>query len=72
MGIRVSIEYDNKRKNICAHYETVPASSKNPVITLAYISVVESSHCLYGLVPVLDVVAKLVSCKTLLVILMPG
>lgn len=21
MGIRVNIEYDNKRKNICAHYE---------------------------------------------------
>ena len=49
-----------------------PPPKKIPVIMLPSFSIAESFHCVYGLVPVVDVVAKLVSCKTLLVILMPG
>jgi hypothetical protein len=58
-----------EKKIVCAHYETVPASSQT-VIMVHSLPTADSFH--YGLVPVVDVVAKLVSCKTLLVILMPG
>jgi hypothetical protein len=70
MGIWVSVERENKRKIVCAHYETVLASSKKTVVMLLSFSTADSFD--YGLVPVVDLVAKLVSCKTLLVILMPG
>jgi hypothetical protein len=72
MGIWVSIERDNKRKIVCAHYETMLASSKTELSLCFSLSTAESFRYVYGLVPVVDVVAKLVSCKTLLVILMPG